>query len=66
MIKGASLTSLYTQLNILSFSLQLYQFFPFNIGVIMANYLSTAGVTLLGYYQLTEAVQLGYKPYKDK
>ena len=70
MIKGASLTSPYTQLGILSLSLSLslylHPFFPFNLKVIVANYPTTAGVTLLGYYQLIEAVQLGYKSYKDK
>ena len=30
----------------------------------MENYLSTAGVILLESYQLTDATQLGYKPYK--
>ena len=33
--------------------------FSLNLEVIMANCLSTARVTLLGYYQLTETVQLG-------
>ena len=33
--------------------------FPLNLEVIIANCLPTAGVTLLGYNQLTEAVQLG-------
>ena len=66
MIRGASLTSPYTQLGILSLSLQLYPFFPLNLEVIMANCLSTAGVTLLEYYQLTEAVQLELQTIKDK
>ena len=55
MIKGASLTSLYTQLDILSLSLQFHPFFPFNFEVIMANCLSTTKVILLEYYQLTDA-----------
>ena len=59
MIRGASLTSPYTQLGILSLFLQLHPFFPLNLEVIVTNYPTTAGVTLLGYYQLTEAVQLG-------
>ena len=59
MIRGASLTSPYTQLGILSLFLQLHPFFPLNLEVIIANYLLTAGVTLLRYYQLIEAVQLG-------
>jgi len=60
MIRRASLTSLYTQLDILSLSLslQLHTFFPFNIEVIMANCLSTAGVILLEYYHLIDATQL--------
>ena len=42
-----------------SLSLKLHLFFLLNLEVIIANCLPTAGVTLLGYYQLTEAVQLG-------
>ena len=58
MIRGASLTSPYTQLGILSLPL-VAPIFPLNLEVIIANCLPTARVTLLGYYQLTEAVQLG-------
>ena len=58
MIRGASLTNPYTQLGILSLLL-VAQIFPLNVEVIIANYLTTTGVTLLGNYQLTEAVQLG-------
>ena len=58
MIRGVSLTSPYTQLGILSLP-SVTPFFPLNPEVIIANCLSTAGVTLLGYYQLTEAIQLG-------
>ena len=58
MIRGASLTSPYTQLGILSLP-PIAPIFLFNLEVIMANCLFTARVTLLGYYQLTETVQLG-------
>ena len=58
MIRRANLTNPYTQLDILSLS-PVAPIFPFNLEVIVTNCLTTAGVTLLGYYQLTEAVQLG-------
>ena len=58
MIRKASLISPYTQLDILSLP-PVALIFPFNLEVIVANCPTTAGVTLLGYYQLTEAVQLG-------
>ena len=57
MIRGASLTNPYTQLGILSLP-PVAPIFPPQFEVITANCLPTAGVTLLGYYQLTEAVQL--------
>ena len=55
MIREASLTNPYTQLDIL-FLPPVAPIFSLNLEVIMANYLSTVGVILLGYYQLTEAV----------
>ena len=61
MIRGASLTSPYTQLDILSLP-PVAPIFPLDLEVIMANYLSTAGVILLESHQLTEVVQLGCKP----
>ena len=57
MIKGTSLTSLYTQLDILSLP-PVAPIFPFNLEIIMAYWLSTAGVILLEYYQLTDVIQL--------
>ena len=65
MIRGGSLTNPYRQLDIL-FLPPVTPIFPFNHEVIMANCISTAGVTLLEYYQLIEDVQLGYNPYKYK
>ena len=38
---------------------QMHSFPPFNLEVIVANCPTTTGVALLGYYWLTEAVQLG-------
>ena len=57
MIIGVSLTSLYTQLDILSIP-SVAPIFPFNLEIIMANCLSTTGVILLESYQLTNAMQL--------
>ena len=65
MIRGASLTSFYTQLDILSLP-PVAPIFPFNLEVIMANCPFTAGVTLLEYYQLTEVLQLGLQTIRDK
>ena len=63
MINGTNLTSLYPLPDILSLLLVAPIFFPFNLevimeGHIMAYYLSTAGVILLEYYQLIDAIQL--------
>ena len=57
MIKGTSLTSLYTQLDILSLP-PVAPIFPFNLEIIMTYWLSTARVILLEYYQLTDVIQL--------
>ena len=56
MIKGIILTSLSTHSWTYSLSLQLHPFFPFNLKVIMANYLSTIGVILLERCQLIDAI----------
>ena len=58
MIKEVNLTNPYIQLDILSLP-PVAPIFPPNLKVIIANCLSIARVTLLGYYQLTEAVQIG-------
>ena len=55
MIRGASLTNPYIQPGILSLP-QVAPIFPLNLEVIIANYLPTVGVTMLGYYQLIETI----------
>ena len=61
MIKWASLTDPYTQLDILSLP-PVAPIFPLNLEVIIANCLSTVEVILLESHQLTEVAQLGCKP----
>jgi len=58
MINGTNLTSLYTQLDILSLPSVASIFPPFNLEVIRAYCFSIAGVILLEYYQFTDAIQL--------
>ena len=69
MIKRISLTSLCTRLDILSLSLQLHHFFPFNLKVIMKGLiisccLSTARLILSCCQNVISPMMLCQRPYK--